>query len=88
MPQPTNDADGDELSQGRFDPGQRRRMRQMQRRTIARIRAAEAQEVAARATERNARYMLWSVIIAVASAILSAAAAVLSIFANLPHASH
>ena len=63
-------------------------MRQMQRRMNVRIRAAEAQEIAARAMEKNARYMLWSVIIAVAASIVSAAAAVFVVFVNLPHAPH
>jgi len=42
----------------------------------------------ARAIEKNARYMLWSVIIAVASTIVSAAAAVFVVFVSLPHSPH
>lgn len=88
MPQSLNDPEAEDLAQGGFEPGQRRRMRQMQRRMNVRIRAAEAQEIAARAMEKNARYVLWSVIIASAATIVTAAAAVFSVFANLSRAPH
>lgn len=88
MPQSLNDLEDEDLAQGRFGPAQRRRMRQMQRRMNLRIRAAEAQEITARAMEKNARYLFWSVIIASASTIITAAAAVFGVFATLPRAPH
>jgi hypothetical protein len=85
MPPPQNEDDDDDLSQGRPGPGQKRRSRQMQRRMNVRTRSAEAQEITARAMEKNARYMLWSVIIACVSTVVVAAAAVFGVFARAAH---
>jgi hypothetical protein len=52
------------------------------------IQVAEAQRVAARATVKSARYMLWAVIIATISTLISTAGAVYGVLANLPHTSH
>ncbi len=82
MPPPQNDEDTDDLSQGRPGPGQKRRARQAQRRMNVRTRSAEAQEITARAMEKNARYMLWSVAIACASTVVVAAAIIFGVFAR------
>ena len=82
MPPPQNDEDTDDLSQGRPGQGQKRRARQAQRRMNVRTRSAEAQEITARAMEKNARYMLWSVSIACASTVVVALAVIFGIFAR------
>jgi hypothetical protein len=63
--------------------GQPTRRRQL--RINAEILAAEAQKVAARAAVRNARYMLWAVIVAAISTVVSAAGAVFGVIFNLNH---
>lgn len=85
MPPPQNDDDDDDLSQGRPGQGQKRRARQAQRRMNVRTRSAEAQEITARAMEKNARYGLWSIIIACASTVIVAAAAIFGLFARASH---
>lgn len=60
-------------------------VRRRQLRINAEIQAAEAQKVAARAAVKNARYMLWAVIIAAISTLISTAGSVFSLIANLNH---
>jgi hypothetical protein len=87
MPQPLNESDADELGLGQSEPGPRRRMRQMQRRLNLQIRAAEAQKATSQAMEKNARYMLWSVIVASLSTLV-AAAAVVGVYLSIARAAH
>ncbi len=63
-------------------------VRRRQLRIHAEIQAAEAQKLAARATVKNARYMLWAVIIAAISTVISTAGSVFSVlyrFYLTPH---
>jgi len=84
MPQSLNEPETDDFAHGQYEPTQRKQARQTQRR----IRNAEAQKIVARAMEKNARHMLWSVILASATTILTAAAAVLCVLVSLPRAPH
>ena len=84
MSQPFNESDNDDFAHGQYEPMQRKQARQTQRR----IRNAEAQKIVALAMEKNARYMLWSVILASATSLLTAAAAVLGVLVSLPRAPH
>jgi hypothetical protein len=52
------------------------------------MRLAEAQMILARATEKNARYLLWSVILTCVSLGIAAAAAVLGVAYMLAHSPH
>jgi hypothetical protein len=58
------------------------------RRANAQIRLAESQMILARATEKNAHYLLWSVILACVSLGIAAAAAVLGVAYMLAHSPH
>jgi hypothetical protein len=60
-------------------------LRRRQLRIHAEIRAAEAQKLAARATVKNARYMLWAVIIAAISTIITTAGSVFNVLSSLYH---
>jgi predicted anti-sigma-YlaC factor YlaD len=79
MSQSQNDVEED-------DEVESTRARVKQPRVNVEIQAAEAQRIAARATLRNARYMLWAVIIAAISTLISTAGAVYGLLANLLHA--
>jgi hypothetical protein len=70
----------DESENSGGGPTARRRLR-----INAEILAAEAQKVTARAAVRNARYMLWAVIIAAISTLVSAAGSVFGVIFNLNH---
>ena len=59
------------LTQQQYEAGTLGRVDQIK--IIAQLEEAEAQKTAARAAERNALYMLWSVIIAASSTIITAA---------------
>jgi len=63
-------------------------VRRRQLRIHAEIQAAEAQKLAARAAVKNARYMLWAVIIAAISTIITTAGSVFGVIFNLYHAPH
>ena len=88
MAQSVNDSDGAGSAQGQFEYDQTDNVRQAQRRINLQIRSAEAQKAVAKAMEKNAFYMLLSVIIATASTIVAAAAAIYSVVANVPHVPH
>ena len=60
-------------------------IRRRQLRIHAEIRAAEAQKLAARAIVKNARYMLWAVVIAAISTIVATAGSVFNVLSNLHH---
>lgn len=50
----------------------------------AEAKAAEAAVATATATERNAKYMLWSVLAAALSAVITAAGVAFNVFSNRP----
>jgi hypothetical protein len=63
-------------------------VRRRQLRIHAEIQAAEAQKLAARAATKNARYMLWAVVIAAISTIITTAGSLFSVLSRLyltPH---
>ena len=63
-------------------------VRRRQLRIHAEIQAAEAQKLAARAATKNARYMLWAVVIAAISTIMTTAGSLFSVLSRLyltPH---
>jgi hypothetical protein len=61
-------------------------VRRRQLRIHAEIQAAEAQKFAARAAVKNARYMLWAVILAAISTIIAMAGSVFNVLSTLHHA--
>ena len=75
------ESDEPEENENEIGPARRRQLR-----INAEIQAAEAQKVAARAAVKNARYMLWAVIIATISTIISTAGSIFGVVANLYHA--
>ena len=81
MSQSLNEPETDDFAHGQYEPTQRKQARQTQRR----IRNAEAQKIVARAMEKNARYMLWAVIIAAISAIITTAGSVFNVLVSLYH---
>jgi hypothetical protein len=53
-----------------------------------RIQAADAQKALARAMEKNARYMLWSIILACTTTILAVTTIVFEVFVGFPRPPH
>jgi hypothetical protein len=72
-----DDADDNESGLG---PARRRQLR-----INAEIQSAEAQKVAARAAVKNARYLLWAVILATFSTVVTTAGTVFVILFNFLH---
>jgi hypothetical protein len=88
LPRPSIDPEIDDLSQDQYEPEQTTRSRQIQRRMDVRIQAADAQKALARAMEKNARYMLWSIILACTTTILAVATIVFEVFVGFPRPPH
>jgi hypothetical protein len=86
LPRPVIDPEFDDLDSEEVESTQTPRQRQIQRRLDARLQAAEAQKQLAQAMEKNARYMLWSTIIAGIVTVLAAGAIVFEVFVGSPHA--
>jgi len=76
------------LPRGQSEAGPPTRSQQIQRRMDARIQAAEAQKSLARAMEQNARYMLWSTLLACLTTILAVATIVFEVFVGFPRPPH
>jgi hypothetical protein len=86
LPRPLTDPEFDDLDSEEVESSQTPRQRQIQRRLDARLQAAESQKQLAQAMEKNARYMLWSTIIAGIVTVLAAGAIVFAVFGGSPHA--
>lgn len=85
MAKSPNELRAEELTKARLVSGTLSELEKLQ--INVQIEAAEAQKRAAKATEKNAHYMLASVIIATIATIVTTAGAVFNIL-NLPDAPH
>jgi hypothetical protein len=88
LPRPPIDPEIGGLPRGQSEAGLPTRSQQIQRRMDARIQAAEAQKMLARAMEQNARYMLWSTLLASLTTILAVATIVFEVFVGFPRPPH